>query len=87
MGLVKIEPRLGVFVQELDPESPANALAHGWEKSLSQDERNLFHLVDARLLVEVELAGQAARNRRPEDLLPVRQASRPCWRCGTIGWP
>ena len=38
------------------------------------DALNLFHLLDARRLVEVELAGRAAQRRRLEDLLPVRRA-------------
>lgn len=74
LGFVKIEPRLGVFVQELDPVSRADGLAPALERVLAQPGQNLFHLVDARLLVEVELAGEAARTRRPEDLLPLRQA-------------
>lgn len=74
MGFVKVEPRLGVFVQHLDPTHRADGLAQALETSLSREEQNLFHLVDARLLVEVELAGTAARTRRPEDLLPLRQA-------------
>jgi DNA-binding FadR family transcriptional regulator len=74
MGFVKVEPRLGVFVQHLDLVNPAGGLAPALEKVLTQEEQNLFHLVDARLLVEVELAGEAARTRRPEDLLPLRQA-------------
>ncbi len=74
LGFVKIEPRLGVFVQDLDPVSRGDGLAPALEKVLTQDEQNLFHLVDARLLVEVELVGEAARTRRPEDLLPLRQA-------------
>jgi GntR family transcriptional repressor for pyruvate dehydrogenase complex len=73
-GFVKIEPRLGVFVQAVDPASRTDGLAPALEKVLTQEEQNLFHLVDARLLVEVELAGEAARTRRPEDLLPLRQA-------------
>lgn len=71
LGFVKIEPRLGVFVKDA---GRADGLAPALEKVLTQEEQNLFHLVDARLLVEVELAGGAARTRRPEDLLPLRQA-------------
>src|SRR5262245_16114673 len=60
LGFVRIEPRLGVFLQSLDPghvdELPA--LKNG-----AQENQNLFHVVDARLLVEVELAGQAALKR------------------------
>lgn len=74
LGFVKIEPRLGVFVQNLGAVNRADGFALALEKVLTQEEQNLFHLVDSRTLVEVELAGEAARTRRPEDLLPLRQA-------------
>lgn len=74
LGYVRIEPRLGVFLQDVESGGRAEGLATTLEKVLSQDEQNLFHLVDARQLLEVELAGEAARTRRPEDLLPLRQA-------------
>ena len=73
-GFVRIEPRLGVFLQELDTTDGAGALGPVLERALGQEEQNLFHLVDARLVVEAELAAAAARTRRPEDLFPLRQA-------------
>lgn len=73
-GLVRIEPRLGVFLEGLELPDPAAGLAPALDKALRQDAPNLLHLVDARLVVEVELAGEAARMRRPEELLPLRQA-------------
>jgi GntR family transcriptional regulator, transcriptional repressor for pyruvate dehydrogenase complex len=73
-GFVRIEPRLGVFLQELDPSQRTDGLGAVLQKSLGQEEQNLFHLVDARLVVEAELAAEAARMRRPDDLLPLRQA-------------
>ena len=42
--------------------------------ALAREDRNLFHLLDARRLVEIELAGRAAERRQLEDLLPVRRA-------------
>lgn len=74
MGLVKIEPRLGVFLQHPRPDAGADGLAATLETALTRDDQNLFHLVDARLLVEAELAGAAALHRRPDDLLPLRGA-------------
>src|SRR5262245_48961241 len=65
LGLVRIEPRLGVFVQDIDPVNPHDGLGPTLTKALGQ-EHNLFHLVEARLLIEMELVAQAARNRRPE---------------------
>src|SRR6476660_958718 len=69
LGFVRIEPRLGVFVQNLDPANGTDRLTPALEKTLCQDQ-NLFHVVDARLLVETELAAEVARTRRAEDLLP-----------------
>lgn len=73
LGIVRIEPRLGVFVQDHKPVNHSEGLGLALEKTLSLEEQNLFHLVDARLMVESELAAEAARTRRPEDLLPLRQ--------------
>lgn len=73
-GFVKIEPRLGVFVQDMAPVSQPDRLEQTLEQNLAAEAQNLFHVVDARLLVEVELVGEAARLRRPEDLLPLRRA-------------
>ncbi|MGH7137516.1 MAG: FadR/GntR family transcriptional regulator [Pirellulales bacterium] len=74
LGLVRIEPRQGVFVQTADSKGRADRAGRALERSLSRDEQNLFHLVDARLAVETAVAAEAARSRRPEDLLPLRQA-------------
>jgi GntR family transcriptional repressor for pyruvate dehydrogenase complex len=71
LGLVKIEPRKGVFVAG---DRAEEGVCRMLERVLTRDEPNLFHLVDARLVVEAELTAEAARTRRPEDLLPLRQA-------------
>jgi GntR family transcriptional repressor for pyruvate dehydrogenase complex len=71
LGLVRIEPRKGVFVAG---DRAEEGVCRMLERVLTRDEPNLFHLVDARLVVETELAAEAARTRRPEDLLPLRQA-------------
>lgn len=74
MGLVKIRPRSGVFVQSLDYSQLVDALSNTLEASLMQTDHNLFHLLEARQLVEIELVGMAAQRRRLEELLPVREA-------------
>lgn len=74
LGFVRIEPRLGVFLQDFALGDRVDGFGPVLERVLGQEEQNLFHLVDARLLVEAELASEAARIRRPEDLLPLRQA-------------
>lgn len=74
MGLVRIHPRSGAFVQSLDFAPLVNALESTLTTALAQKDHNLFHLIDVRELFEVAAVGQAARRRRLEDLLPVRQA-------------
>jgi DNA-binding FadR family transcriptional regulator len=74
MGLVKIHPRSGAFVQSLSYAPLVEALSNTLEASLLQVDHNLFHLLEARLLVEAELVALAAQRRRLEDLLPVREA-------------
>jgi len=74
MGLVRIHPRSGAFIQSLDFAPLVTALENTLTAALSQKDNNLFHLIDVRELLEVEAVGQAAKRRRLEDLLPLRQA-------------
>ncbi len=80
MGLVKILPRSGAFLRAKRPTATKaatpidTALSDVLQSTLTADEHNLFHLLDARRLIEIELAGRAAERRRLEDLLPVRRA-------------
>jgi DNA-binding FadR family transcriptional regulator len=79
-GFVKVLPRAGAFLQATAPvaraniESPEQALTSGLKGVLNHDGHNLFHLLDARRVIEMELVGRAASCRRLEDLLPVRRA-------------
>ena len=78
-GLVKILPRSGAFLRVSGPvgvKSPPTEVAphEAFPRVLTAIEHNLFHLLDARRLIEIELAGRAAERRRLEDLLPIRQA-------------
>jgi DNA-binding FadR family transcriptional regulator len=74
MGVVKIVPRSGAFVQSLTFAPLVDALASTLLPALMQQDHNLFHLIDARRLLEVELIGRAACRSRLEELLPARQA-------------
>jgi GntR family transcriptional repressor for pyruvate dehydrogenase complex len=74
MGLVRIIPRSGAFLQSLSFAPLVDALASTLRPALMKQDHNLLHLLDARRLVEEDLAARAARLRRLEDLLPVRQA-------------
>lgn len=80
MGLVSVLPRAGAFLRA-SASTPKTAtrsldasLGESLDSALANDEPNLFHLLDARRLIEIELVGRAAERRRLEDLLPVRRA-------------
>lgn len=74
MGLIKIMPRSGAVVQSVNFEPLVGAFTDTLGNALAQDDPNLFHLLDARQLVEVECATLAAKKRNMEDLLPLRDA-------------
>lgn len=74
MGLIKIMPRSGAVVQPVNFEPLVGAFTNTLENALTQADPTLFHLLDARQLIEVECATTAARRRRHEDLLPIREA-------------
>lgn len=76
-GIVRVLPRAGAFVSDpaadgACPEArPAADVVPATEAPMA--DYNVFHLLDARRTVEVELAVRAARNRRLEDLEPIRR--------------
>jgi len=72
LGLIKIRPRSGAFVQSISYAPLVDVLAGTLEASLLQVDQNLLHLLEARQIIEVELASLAAQRRRLEDLLPLR---------------
>jgi len=74
MGMIKVLPRSGAFVQSVNFASLVSALTDTMDNALMQADASLFHLLDARQLIEVECATTAARRRRLEDLLPIREA-------------
>lgn len=74
MGLVKVEPRLGTFVQNPEASLAVDSAPQWIEQALSRETHNVFHLMDARLLVELELVGKAAEAGHSEELLPLRHA-------------
>lgn len=74
MGLVKIEPRLGIFVQNPEAVRLSDDLSRSLHGALARKDQNVFHLLEARIFVEVELVGKVARSKRHEELLPLREA-------------
>ena len=76
LGLVRVLPRAGAFVQNTSlktDELRLDSLAADFGSVLSTDDHNLFHLLDARRLIEMELGMRAIKRREMEDLLPLRQ--------------
>lgn len=80
MGYIKLLPRAGAFLKASVPaglQNPAagkTLLANAVQSALGAEDLNPLQLLDARRLIEIELAGRAAERRRLEDLLPVRRA-------------
>jgi GntR family transcriptional repressor for pyruvate dehydrogenase complex len=78
-GAVRIVPRVGAFLAV----APADALqlvcgnrpvgGPAWTTLFGGRPQNILHVLDARRLIEVELIGRAAAQRRLEDLLPARR--------------
>ena len=76
MGIVRVQPRSGSYAQTLNFRPLVEAFAQSLPRALAQDDRNLFDLLEARRLIEVELAQTAALRRRLADLVCLRDAMR-----------
>lgn len=74
MGLVEIVPRSGAFLRTVSYAPLVEALSSTLAPALVREDHNLFELLDARRLLEIELCARAAENRRLERLLPARAA-------------
>jgi DNA-binding FadR family transcriptional regulator len=74
MGLVKVQPRSGAYVQSFSYAPFVQNFSQTLDPGLQQVDENLFSLLEARKVIEVELVALAAKRRRLEDLLPVREA-------------
>ena len=71
MGIVRMFPRSGAFVQEIDLSNLVSALDNTVQAALSQSDHNLFDIISARRLIEMETAGLAAERQRLEDMHPL----------------
>lgn len=75
LGHVKVVPRSRAIVQQAARNSGnGHPLAESVGEALEYSDHHLFHLLQARQMLEFEIVQQAARRRRLEDLLPVREA-------------
>ena len=73
LGLVRIHPRLGTFVQSPDFAPLVDALAETLDLTLMVDDKHLMHLIEARYMAERETVFAAASRRQPEDLFSLNQ--------------
>jgi len=77
-GMFKILPRSGAYlcrnIGTIHSHSISGAAGTSEEGFVTEGNHNLFHLLDARRVVELELISRAAHKRRLEELLPLRQA-------------
>ncbi len=76
-GIIKVLPRAGAFVEAVD-KLPTNVTTAGrtgarLRELLASQDQNLFHLLDARETLELDLIARAARKRELQDLFPLRR--------------
>lgn len=75
LGYVKILPRSRAVIQSTTPRGDrGTGPVAEFDGALGDAEPHLFDLLEARQLLEFQLVRQAAKRRRLEDLLPVREA-------------
>lgn len=72
MGLVRIHPRSGTVVQSPDLSPMMNVLQDTLEAALANDDKNVLHVIEARIAVECESAALAASRHRIEDMISLR---------------
>ncbi len=73
MRFLHVLPCSGAYVRSLNDATLVDALRTTIVPALLQAVHNLFHLLDACWVLEIEMVGRAAERRRLEDLLPIRQ--------------
>jgi len=74
LGYVKVPSRSRAVVRSSRSSNGEHVQSDTMESLLEGGEHHLFHMLEARQLLEFEIVRQAARRRRLEDLLPVREA-------------
>lgn len=81
IGLVKVQPRSGAYVQSLNFSSHVDTVVRGLPQTLpAGDDASLLDVLEARRLIESELASIAAGRRRMADLVPIRDAIQEMYR-------
>lgn len=76
-GLVRVLPRVGAIVRSAGvaqaTQPIAEDLSREFEDVMSQQDQNLFHVLDTREVLELTMIGRAAERRELPELLRLRQ--------------
>jgi GntR family transcriptional repressor for pyruvate dehydrogenase complex len=76
-GLVKVLPRVGAIVQSQgNPKrghSPSPQRGFDFEKLMSRQDHNLFHVLETREILELTMVARAAERRELPELFRLRQ--------------
>lgn len=73
-GLVRVQPRSGVYLQSLDFSPLVNALSDTLELAIAQQDINLMSLLEARCVIEAATVEGAIMRKRAEDMLILRES-------------
>lgn len=74
IGLVRVRPRSGAYVQSINFSPLVEAFSKTLPQTLVSCDSNLLDLLEARRWLEAELVGMAAARRRLADLIPIRNS-------------
>ena len=81
MGLIRVQPRSGSYVQVQNFAPLVDVFSRSLPQILSRCDPSLFDLLEARRLIELEVATMAGRRRRLADLVPLREALQGMYAC------
>ncbi len=81
MGLVKVHPRAGTFVQSPNYSSFVEVFKKTTATVLGQDDPNLFSLIETRRLIEVEVVSRVAAQGNHQAIFPMYKAIKDMEEC------
>ena len=74
IGVLDIQPRLGATIQSVNYKPMVDVFRQTNLMGLAMQDHNLFSLIDARLIIELETVTKAAQKRTEKAMYPVFQA-------------
>lgn len=73
LGIIRLEPRSGVFVKQFDYQQLADLLADITELAIRHTNPRQLYLYDARFVIETETFRRAATRHTPEDVHELQE--------------